>query len=85
LSKKKRTISSVNQDYKLSSSYPQFLVTPNTIPDGSLRKISKFRTRGRIPVVTWKNPKEPQVLLRSSQPQIGLINSRCLEDEVFFF
>ena len=76
------TTSSVNSLFKLNPTYPELLVVPRSISDSALKKIAKFRGRARIPVVTWKRPTDTQVLMRSSQPCVGLVSTRCHEDEV---
>lgn len=43
--------------------------------------MATYRVRGRFPVVIWKHPDHPQVLLRSSQPLTGILGARSEEDE----
>ena len=70
-------ISSINETFELCESYPVHLVVPSSINDSELMASSKFRMRGRIPVVSWINPRNNSVLIRSSLPLID----RCSEDE----
>ena len=45
-------------------------------------KLAKFRSKQRLPVVTWFDVRTGAHIARASQPSVGLVNSkRCLEDE----
>ena len=63
---------------------------PSAISDEEVLAVSRFRSRGRLPVVTWRWHLEPvtpiavrraPALLRCSQPLVGLGRARCEEDE----
>lgn len=41
----------------------------------------KFRSRNRIPVLTWIDPKSGAAIVRCSQPLTGMQRGRCSEDE----
>ncbi|OMJ92723.1 hypothetical protein SteCoe_4473 [Stentor coeruleus] len=69
----------VNYDYKFCESYPAVLLQPSYITDDELRIIANFRSRRRIPTVTWVG--KNSTLFRSSQPCVGVFYSRCKEDE----
>ena len=45
-----------------------------------IKSVISFRSRGRIPAVTWMHPCGA-VLARSSQPGVGLATRRCVADE----
>lgn len=72
-----------NIDFKLCETYPKFLVVPANVSDGELTEISKFRSKGRIPCLSWLNLKNDASLLRCSQPLTGFSGIRCKEDEQF--
>ncbi|KAF1787596.1 Myotubularin family [Phytophthora cactorum] len=42
-------ITHVNNNYKMSPTYPSSFVVPASVSDGELRKMSFFRARGRVP------------------------------------
>ena len=42
---------------------------------------AKFRSKGRIPTLTWMNPRNNCTICRSSQPMVGLANNRSSDDE----
>jgi myotubularin-related protein 6/7/8 len=74
-------LSYLNLDYRLCESYPCLLYFPSNINDSVLRKTAEFRSKGRLPTVTWC--RENVALYRSSQPKLGL-GKRSQDDENFF-
>ncbi|KAH3758154.1 Myotubularin-like phosphatase domain [Pelomyxa schiedti] len=73
-------VTTVNKDYALSSTYPPVLVVPQCIDDDKLKVVANFRSKGRIPVLSWMH-KSGASITRGSQPQSGILTSRCSEDE----
>jgi hypothetical protein len=71
---------SVNDRYQLTPSYPSLYIVPKNVSDEELRAAARFRSKGRFIAVTWKNPKSPQFIARSSQPQTGIQNRAQSED-----
>uniref|UniRef100_A0A8C1UIU1 Phosphatidylinositol-3,5-bisphosphate 3-phosphatase MTMR2 n=1 Tax=Cyprinus carpio TaxID=7962 RepID=A0A8C1UIU1_CYPCA len=74
-------ISKVNDHYELCDSYPAALVVPVTITDEELRRVSSFRAKGRIPVLSWIHPESQAAVVRASQTMVGQNGRRCKEDE----
>jgi len=74
-------ISSVNNKYKICDTYPEHLVVPNDVSDEMLVAAAAFRSKGRIPVLSWVHPKKRVCIVRSSQPMVGITRARCKEDE----
>ena len=74
-------LSYINIDYKICDTYPCLLFFPAHISDGMLKKVSDFRSKNRLPAVTWF--KSNAALYRSSQPKLGL-GKRSQDDEYFF-
>ncbi len=66
----------------MSTSYPELIAVPKTISDEILKKVFQFRKMGRIPALTWSHRKNLTSIVRCSQPQVGLSNDRCEEDEL---
>lgn len=73
-------VSTLNKEYVFSPTYPQLLCVPATVSDELLLEIGKYRSKARIPVLSWINPANKSVIVRCSQPMVGL-NSRCSQDE----
>ena len=74
-------VSEINSNYQVCESYPSCLVFPSSVSDKQLKKVAKFRSKARLPTLTWY--KETVGLYRSSQPLVGFFSSRCKEDEDF--
>ena len=71
----------INNDYQLCESYPSLLFQPASVTKEELFTIASFRSKNRLPTVTWTN--KTSALYRSSQPCVGVFYSRCKEDEEF--
>jgi myotubularin-related protein 3/4 len=44
----------INHDYKLSSSYPNICVVPESITDEEIHEVAKFRSYRRFPTIVWR-------------------------------
>lgn len=69
----------VNKDYSLCCTYPEFIPVPDNFEVAKLKAVAGFRSRGRLPVLSWKDIKTGASLWRCSQPK-SAFNS-CYEDE----
>jgi len=66
-------ISSINNKYEFSETYPSCLVVPAQASDeDTLKKVGLFRSKSRIPSLCWKHPTKPITLSRCSQPKVGI-------------
>jgi len=74
-------ISTINKDYTFSPTYPALLVVPSKISDNTLKYAANFRSRARIPVLTYLHPVNNCTITRSSQPFVGLRMKRSIQDE----
>jgi hypothetical protein len=77
-------LTEVNYKYDFTPSYPSILCVPSAVTDKQLIAVRAFRSKGRIPTLCWRSPCVPStgaVMLRCSQPLVGLMRSRCKEDE----
>eukprot|EP00697_Spironema_sp_BW2_P017225 gnl/Spiro4/8833_TR4650_c0_g1_i1.p1 gnl/Spiro4/8833_TR4650_c0_g1~~gnl/Spiro4/8833_TR4650_c0_g1_i1.p1 ORF type:complete len:716 (-),score=188.48 gnl/Spiro4/8833_TR4650_c0_g1_i1:55-2202(-) len=75
-------LSYVNGDFRMCPSYPVVLAVPKSFSDSSMSLAAAFRKKNRMPVATWRHPNSDAVLLRSSQPCVGVFSSRCSQDEL---
>nr|XP_039264373.1 myotubularin-related protein 2-like [Styela clava] len=71
----------INSKYELCDTYPQLLVVPAAANDEHLNQVVQFRSRGRIPVLSWIHPESQATITRCSQPLIGISNKRSRDDE----
>ncbi|XP_066908104.1 myotubularin-related protein 6 isoform X3 [Halyomorpha halys] len=69
----------LNQNFKLCDTYPAYIYVPVKASPSILVGSSKFRSKGRLPVLSYLH-KNKAAICRCSQPLSGF-NARCLEDE----
>ncbi|OCT67441.1 myotubularin-related protein 8 [Xenopus laevis] len=74
------TLTDLNKDYKVCSTYPTCLVVPKEATEATILGSSKFRSRGRFPVLSYYFKDNNAVICRCSQPLSGF-STRCEEDE----
>ncbi|CAG8720546.1 7767_t:CDS:2, partial [Acaulospora morrowiae] len=61
--------------------YPQVLVVPSKISDNVLNHASKFRSKNRVPALSYLHRYNKASITRSSQPMVGLKQNRSIQDE----
>ncbi|XP_045433408.1 myotubularin-related protein 2 isoform X3 [Pipistrellus kuhlii] len=76
-------ITKINERYELCDTYPALLAVPANIPDEELKRVATFRSRGRIPVLSWIHPESQATITRCSQPMVGVSGKRSKEDEKY--
>ncbi|XP_037506872.1 myotubularin-related protein 6 [Rhipicephalus sanguineus] len=69
----------INQDYEICDTYPRHLYVPAVASTAILVGSSQFRSKGRLPVLSYLN-KNMAAICRCSQPLSGF-SARCVEDE----
>ncbi|KAL2871127.1 phosphatidylinositol-3-phosphatase YMR1 [Aspergillus lucknowensis] len=74
-------ISQINSDYGFSPTYPALFAVPNNISDNTINYAGKYRSRARIPVLTYLHPVNNCSITRSSQPLVGFRGNRSIQDE----
>ena len=77
----------INSTYARIPTYSAVLFVPSGASEQTLLGSISFRSKGRIPALSWRAPwaeqkeREP-VMFRASQPAVGLRNARSVEDEM---
>lgn len=66
--------------FKLCDTYPRELYVPSSASTSVLLGSSRFRARGRLPVLSYLHGNKAAIC-RCSQPLSGF-SARCLEDEI---
>lgn len=66
---------------KYSPTYPSLLPVPAHISDNVLNYAGRYRSRIRIPVLTYLHPVNDCSITRSSQPLVGVRGHRSVQDE----
>ncbi|XP_060526601.1 myotubularin-related protein 2 [Cylas formicarius] len=74
-------ITKINEDYRICDSYPAVWAVPAQASDADIETVSNFRSRGRLPVLSWIHPESQATITRCSQPLVGVSGKRCREDE----
>ncbi|KAL0491687.1 myotubularin [Acrasis kona] len=74
-------VTNINEDYKFCDTYPNMLVVPKSFSDDDLRIVAGFRSRARIPALTWRHKTSGAIITRSSQPMVGITRARSKQDE----
>ncbi|XP_030749831.1 myotubularin-related protein 6 [Sitophilus oryzae] len=73
------SLSNLNEDYELCDTYPKHLFVPYSATKKTLRGSSGFRSKGRLPVLSYLHNNKSSIS-RCSQPLSGF-SARCDEDE----
>ncbi|NXX98810.1 MTMR8 protein, partial [Centropus bengalensis] len=73
-------ITDVNKDYEVCNTYPPEIVVPRAANKAVVIGSARFRSRGRIPVLSYLYKENNASICRCSQPLSGF-SARCLEDE----
>lgn len=73
-------LSTLNNEYKFSKSYPSKLLVPKIISDNTIRHCAKFRSKERIPVLCYVHSNRCSIT-RASQPLVGITSNRSIQDE----
>lgn len=71
----------INKSYELCDTYPTVLAVPYKSKEEDLRRVAAFRSRGRIPVLSWIHRENQAVIVRCSQPLVGMSGKRNKDDE----
>lgn len=73
------TLTNLNQCYELCDTYSRQIYVPTQATTAILLGSSRFRSKGRLPALTYLHPNKASIC-RCSQPLSGF-SARCLEDE----
>lgn len=74
-------ITFINKNYELCDTYPNVLAVPYKSKEEDLRRVAAFRSRSRIPVLSWIHRENQAVIVRCSQPLVGMSGKRNKDDE----
>ncbi|KAJ3047090.1 hypothetical protein HK097_000242 [Rhizophlyctis rosea] len=73
--------STINENYEFCPTYPRVLLVPSRISDNVLKYTGKFRSKARIPALSYLHRTNMASLTRSAQPLVGLKQNRSIQDE----
>ena len=69
------------QGYDTNPTYPSRFLIPADFSDEDFAAVTKYRSKGRVPVPVWRHPTTNAVLCRSAQPMVGLKMKKSSMDE----
>lgn len=69
-----------NSDWNLVETYPQHFAIPSNVTTDVLRDAAAYRSKERLPAMTYRNQKTQTCLCRSSQPLAGIMQKSCVAD-----
>ena len=70
-----------NEKFDLCRTYPQLLVVPRAVSNSVVEGCSKFRTKNRLPALTYYHKETGTSIWRSSQCSQGWQSRRSTDDE----
>lgn len=70
-----------NVDWSIIETYPRYIALPKNMPNAEILQAAQFRSKMRIPAITYLHRSTGAVLTRSAQPLVGLSQNNCIEDE----
>ena len=73
-------LSSANKDWALSATYPALLAFPRLASSATVRSAAEFRSKGRLPTLSWLEPTTYAAIQRSAQPLVGLLGATSPSD-----
>lgn len=73
-------ISTLNDTYAFSKTYPSMIVVPSSISDEELVPVFKYRSKGRLPALSWLNSRTGASITRCSQPLSGMTKKTSPDD-----
>ncbi len=70
-----------NSNYEVAPTYPPVICVPSEMTDDEIIAAAKWRSKGRFPAITYMHATSGAVMVRSSQPMLGVMGSVCDEDK----
>ncbi|CAD5209179.1 unnamed protein product [Bursaphelenchus xylophilus] len=77
-------VTKINSNYEFSSTYPAYLMVPTSalhLGDGFLHSVGEFRSKKRIPILSWYDHNTTVSITRCAQPMVGVTSKKSSSDE----
>ena len=71
----------LNENYALCPTYPKYLITVGAISDSNYKESSLFRTKNRLPTLSYYYYNSRGTIWRSAQSKVGISGNRNRFDE----
>ncbi|XBW37558.1 hypothetical protein QEN19_003139 [Hanseniaspora menglaensis] len=72
-------VSNANKHYSICPTYSQKIILPKKVSISLINHLNNFRDQRRLPILSYYNGKN--ILLRCSQPMMGVLNKNNVQDE----
>ena len=69
-----------NSDWTHVESYPSYFILPSRLDPNEVKQAIAHRSKGRLPVVTYRHAFTNAVMTRSAQPLVSLTMKACDAD-----
>jgi hypothetical protein len=69
-----------NESFSICDTYPDQIIVPQQIDAKIIQMSSKFRTKSRLPTLTYFDKVTGCSIWRSSQPKSGFMGDHCAQD-----
>ena len=76
-----RLDSDINRHYSLCSTYSRLLAVPSSASADGIRAVAQYRSRQRIPALSWRDNGSGVALMRGAQPCTGPMGRSSSADE----
>lgn len=76
-------VTAINANWDVCDTYPKMLAVPAAISDEMLIRVARYRSRGRLPILSYLHPNQASIT-RCSQPCVGIQAKRSRADEEMF-
>lgn len=74
----------LNHAFALCPTYPQVLLVPAACSDDVVREVAEFRSKQRLPALSWLNARTGAAIVRCAQPLVGVLGRKSEADEQLF-
>lgn len=62
----------INHDYKFCPTYPNAFIIPRAVTDETIALVGQFRSKSRVPIMSWLHWSNGGSIWRCSQPKVGI-------------
>eukprot|EP01043_Picozoa_sp_COSAG02_P031394 COSAG02_NODE_2047_length_10013_cov_3.500403_3_plen_1212_part_00 len=74
----------LNENFAFAPTYPKCLLVPRTFMDAQLIEVAKFRSKQRLPVLSWYDKETDAAIVRCAQPLVGMSGRKSAADAELF-
>ena len=69
-----------NVNYEICESYPKKIIVPNNMTNDEIKKCAEFRTKNRLPTLTYRHYKNGACIWRSliTSERLHIYNTVCI-------